>query len=769
MTGSIAHDTTLDNTRLAQCVRWLCLALVFLQPIPHVGALRQLATYGLLLVIVPRVFLQLRGQAIGRLTAGFARWFWLLAVWAVIVSVIGPYPGESLNAMRQGWLPQGLLVAAMLLEFNDRSWHLPLLRALVYGFVIATLLGASETLLTQGQLINGGLISHDAFLRGYAHQAVVSIPITLLLIFLPRTHRFERALLIALILAGVVLVALYNSRTALVALTLGSGGMLLLVGGWRRGMALLAVAALTAVIALNLNVVNTEKYRSLLTEDTYVTDSGLSLRLSVWGGALDIVKERPLTGYGYGWKKLSNVIEDRHFIDRWRVARPGAAAFYRPQGKVLGYGGANPHNLVLQLLFEVGAVGLLSYLLFWIAWFDTVLRPVLRSMRATGTGPARLLLLSSFGVVVAFFLMNLTNGYWEGSIANTVLCWLCLTHLMSREHPLQAMPSPDFDGKILVIRRDNIGDLVCTTPLLHQLRMRFPRAWIGALVSRYNEDVLVGNPDLNALFSYRKSKHRESGESAIAVYWARFRQLMTLRRMKIDIALLPASGGQASARQMAAMIGARRVIEQPADRGAIMHEVERAARVLTPLGITEKLPQLRVCAAVQGVATVRAKVAESLPGDGPLVGLHISARKPDQRWPAENFAQLMMQLHARHGARFMLFWSPGDENNPLHPGDDRKAAAIVAATGTPVLPWPTHKLRDLIDGLAVCDSVICSDGGAMHIAAGLGKPIVCFFGSSDPAIWHPWQVPHRVLRAASRNAADIAVNDAVAAWEMLSR
>ncbi len=757
-----------NNTPLAASVRWFCLALIFLLTIPHVGALRQIATYGLLLVIVPRIFLQLREQALGRLTAGFARWFWLLAVWAVIASVVGPYPGESLNAMRQGWLPQGLLVAAILLEFNDHRWHF-LLRALVYGFVISTLLGAGETLVTQGELIHGGVIAHETFLKGYAHQAVVSIPMVLCLIFLPGTHRVERIFLITLVLVGVVLVALYNSRTALVAMTLASGGMLLWIGGWRRGTGLLVVATLTALIALNLSMVNASKYRSLLNEDTYVTDSGLSLRLSVWGGAFDVARERILTGYGYGWKKLSTVIEDRHFIERWRIARPGAAAFYQPQGKTLGYGGANPHNLGLQLLFEIGAVGLLIYLLFWISWFDTALRPVLRSTRGEKTGSNRLLLIASFGVVVAFFLMNLTNGYWEGSIANTVLCWLCLVHVMSREHPVQAMPSSDFDGKILVIRRDNIGDLVCTTPLLHQLRICFPRAWIGALVSRYNEDVLAGNPDLNAVFSYRKSKHREPGESAFGVYWARLKQLKTLRRMHIDIALLPASGGQASARQMAGMIGARRVIEQPADKGGVMHEVERAARVLAPLGITGKLPPLHVYAAAQGVAAARTKVSENLAGDGPLIGLHISARKLDQRWPAEKFTALIARLNVQHGARFMLFWSPGDKSNPLHPGDDRKAATIIAATDAPVLPWPTRRLRDLIDGLAVCDSVICSDGGAMHIAAGLAKPIVCFFGSSDPAIWHPWQVPHRVLRSASSNVADITVDDAMAAWQALIR
>lgn len=50
--------------------------------------------------------------------------------------------------------------------------------------------------------------------------------------------------------------------------------------------------------------------------------------------------------------------------------------------------------------------------------------------------------------------------------------------------------------RILVIRRDNIGDLVCTLPLIRALREYFPRAWIGALANSYNRDVLMGNPDL---------------------------------------------------------------------------------------------------------------------------------------------------------------------------------------------------------------------------------------------------------------------------------
>ena len=48
--------------------------------------------------------------------------------------------------------------------------------------------------------------------------------------------------------------------------------------------------------------------------------------------------------------------------------------------------------------------------------------------------------------------------------------------------------------RILIVRRDNIGDLACTTPLLKALRAQLPRAWLGALVTTYNAEVLARNP-----------------------------------------------------------------------------------------------------------------------------------------------------------------------------------------------------------------------------------------------------------------------------------
>jgi ADP-heptose:LPS heptosyltransferase len=63
--------------------------------------------------------------------------------------------------------------------------------------------------------------------------------------------------------------------------------------------------------------------------------------------------------------------------------------------------------------------------------------------------------------------------------------------------------------------------------------------------------------------------------------------------------------------------------------------------------------------------------------------------------------------------------------------------------------------------------VICSDGGAMHVAAGLGKPIVCLFGQSVAARWHPWGPAYELLQMPSRQVSDISVNAVARAYATL--
>ena len=321
--------------------------------------------------------------------------------------------------------------------------------------------------------------------------------------------------------------------------------------------------------------------------------------------------------------------------------------------------------------------------------------------------------------------------------------------------------------KILVIRRDNIGDLVCTTPLIGALRQRFPDAWLGALVNSYNAPVVDGNPDLDSVFAYTKAKHRGHGESLPGILWQRLKMMQRLRKMQLDDVIIATTSSQPRVIKLAQWLKPKRIIGFGDSKGldvalpldnAGRHEVEDVFRVASIYGIDGQPPACRV------VAPVAAPSAPTL-----TIGIHISARKPSQRWLAERFAETIKAIAAQGPVRFVLLWSPGAEDNPLHPGDDAKAQEVLrhVGSGAAVVPRPTRTLSELIAALAQCDALICADGGAMHLGAGLGLPIVCLFGNSGAQRWRPWSVPYRLLQKPSFDVADIGVDEVVSAFNAL--
>lgn len=317
--------------------------------------------------------------------------------------------------------------------------------------------------------------------------------------------------------------------------------------------------------------------------------------------------------------------------------------------------------------------------------------------------------------------------------------------------------------RILVVRRDNIGDLVCTTPLFSALRSRFPRAWIGALVNSYNATVLDRNPDLDEVIVYSKLKHLDPGQSALGALARRVSSLWRLRRQRLDAVVLATPQFVPRTLALARLLKPARIVglveNAPEPQG---HEVERVFALAGPLGIAPPIPPLKV---VPDPALV-AKALRVFPAGKTKVAVQISTRRPAQQWPAERFAELIERLHAG-GAHAMLLWSPGPPNHPRHPGDDDKAAAIMRSVDDKATAYHAGPLAELIGALAACDAVITPDGGAMHLAAALQKPTVCFFGDVAPERWRPWGAPHRVLRPESRCATDISVESTIAAFREL--
>ncbi|MBU3675671.1 MAG: glycosyltransferase family 9 protein [Chitinophagaceae bacterium] len=320
------------------------------------------------------------------------------------------------------------------------------------------------------------------------------------------------------------------------------------------------------------------------------------------------------------------------------------------------------------------------------------------------------------------------------------------------------MPIP---RKILIIRRDNIGDLVCTTPAIEALRTHFPNAEIGALVNSYNAGVLYGNPHLDRVFVYQKLKHAGSSAGRFKALIQRIGLIAQLRCWRPDTTILAKAGYDRHGLNLARQIGAKNVIgfvpetlemlkSSPDVRLATpgfagCHEVEAVAQLLAPLGVTSAVGSLQVFPD----ARVVGQFARCLPKAQTRIALHISAREPERRWGANNFIALIQHILQMYpDAQILLFWSPGKVDDPCHPGDDNAAAHLISSVRSArLVPVPTQNLKELIAALSLCDLFIGTDGGAMHLAVGLNKKILALFENQSDKLshWYPWRVTNKIV------------------------
>lgn len=346
--------------------------------------------------------------------------------------------------------------------------------------------------------------------------------------------------------------------------------------------------------------------------------------------------------------------------------------------------------------------------------------------------------------------------------------------------------SIDFEPKrILVIRRDNIGDLVCTTPLLSALHQHFKNASLRCLVNSYNAGVLAGNPDISQLYVYQKLKHVSGGVLAkTQALWERAALIVKLRLWKPDLVVLGKSSYDRHGLRFARQIGAKCVIgfegegndPQPDIRLTAVpnfrrvHEVLCINEIAKALGITASPGPLKMFPDASLVADYKKRLK---PVCTPVFALHISARVESRRWGQANYEAIVQYLLANFPAsQVLLFWSPGDELNPFHPGDDRQAQSILQNIGSDrLIPMSTQEIPELVAGLSLADLVICSDGGALHVAAGLSKKTVGLFEFSVSELnhWYPWQVPNIICSGTDETIGSIPQNSVQEAVSQLIR
>lgn len=310
--------------------------------------------------------------------------------------------------------------------------------------------------------------------------------------------------------------------------------------------------------------------------------------------------------------------------------------------------------------------------------------------------------------------------------------------------------------KILVIKRDKIGDLLLATPLLAQLKAGLPEVETHLLANDYNAWVVAGNPHIDRVWVYRRVRH--AGRVSPGAAWQWLWQSLALRRERYDWVIVANGDESPRAIRRGLSLGGVRSVARCADASkyprltdslppdAASHEVERLTGLLAPLGLKNPEEKMHPRYILPEAAAVFARgwLAERGLVAGKYLVLGLGARRPKKQPGTAQVLAWSAHLKQRWDLDTVFMWTPGKSDDPLYPGDDEVAQPVLDAVSRGDAPQ-IHPFRGPIpEALGLIWSArtsIFPDSGLMHFAAASPGGVLGLFAeaavSPAPAQWAP--------------------------------
>jgi heptosyltransferase III len=305
--------------------------------------------------------------------------------------------------------------------------------------------------------------------------------------------------------------------------------------------------------------------------------------------------------------------------------------------------------------------------------------------------------------------------------------------------------------KILVIKRDKLGDLLLTTPLLAHLRASLPEAEIHLLANDYNAWVASGHPALDRTWIYPRTRIGRSVRVGAVLRQAGL--TWQLRRARFDVAVVAQGEFSPRAVQRALWVRARRTIayvpsgeplrravDHPLDPPTSGHETSRILALGAPLGIAppDRLLYPTFALPAASAAFARDWLADFGLSPQRYIVFGLGARRSRKQPSADQIARWTTEFKRTHGLDTVFMWTPGGSKNPLYPGDDDAAQAVLARKLPHLHPF-RGPIQEALGLVWAARTSIFPDSGLMHFAAASPGGVLGLF--AEPAVhveeWAP--------------------------------
>lgn len=298
---------------------------------------------------------------------------------------------------------------------------------------------------------------------------------------------------------------------------------------------------------------------------------------------------------------------------------------------------------------------------------------------------------------------------------------------------------PNPPPKNILLRMPNwLGDLVMATPIIADLRSKFPEAKITAMCQSNVAPLLMNDPSLDEIYSFK----RPSG-------WIHriehFDVIQEIQLSEYDLGILLTHSFSSAwwfwrghiknrigfACNMRSWMLTKAVPFPP--NKATQHLVLTYKELLKPLGIpiSNTPPRLYISDEEHHHAKEMLTLS-GVPETAFVLGVNPGAAYGSAKcWLPERFVEVSQKMLEREDLYILYF------------GD---------AAGTPLVDSICEKLpkervinlagktslRELISLINCCNLFLTNDSGPMHIAAALGVPLVALFGSTDDTRTGPY-------------------------------
>ena len=298
--------------------------------------------------------------------------------------------------------------------------------------------------------------------------------------------------------------------------------------------------------------------------------------------------------------------------------------------------------------------------------------------------------------------------------------------------------------KILLVRNDNVGDLICTTPIFEAIRKKYPDVQMDIVVNSYNYEAIDQNPFINRIYCYTKPKHKKTFLDKLNAAFGKVKILFNINREKYDVVVVLRSDYSKSAELFSTISKAKlRIgvkspksndkfnIHVPVDN--TKHEVEFCFDCLKEFDIKLEKEKTFFHVPEEIISKYQEYQNDIL--------FHISSRREANKYNKEKFIDLINSLNDES---ILISAEPDDFNSAVYIEKNTKAKFIK-----------TKSLLDLSGLISNVKLLLTLDGGAMHVGPAVNTKTISISGETNMNKWYPWGCKDFVVQTKSKFANDI--------------